>query len=479
MTPAKLLELGFSVIPIKDKKPLVAWKEYQTRRATADEVGGWERQFPGCQWGVVTGPVSNILVLDQDFKTPLGRPVPPTWKVETNRGFHYYFEWSPAYASLVTTKADLGPGLDVRGEGGYVVVHRPEPGFGVGRPKAAPAWLVQLLGGAAPAGQPRSVVQVADGIKEGNRNDSFASLAGGLRARGYKPDEIFALLRDKANAVGLSEEELRGVCNSVGRYPSRHAETEASSLSEFLQSEDKVEWICDGLIPKAAIGFVAGLPESGKTWGVIDLALSCASTMSTPWLAHFAVKPCRVLFIDQERHKSETQRRFRAVMAAKGLDASKLQLHVKSGSTIRLDLEPSFEAFKRLLKEIQPGLVIIDSWVTLLSKSDENDRSAVQMVLEHVKELRDEIGCTFIFIDHLNKTDWQDSADGRPPSVFRMVGSVAKPAAAEFVFTVRKQDAETSTYYHAKSTMASTHEPFTVAVRDLDEAHTKIAVEVI
>ena len=481
MIAADLLKLGFSIFPVRDKKPLVSWKEYQTRRATEDEVGVWERRFAGCQWGIATGPISGLLVLDQDYKTPLGRPMPPTWKTSTTRGYHYFLNWRPEYAELTTTDADIAPGLDVRGNGGYVVFHTPQPGFGLGRPKEAPAWLVSLLSGdKSPGGAPAPrIVEVAENIREGNRNNSFASLAGSLRARGFGPDEIFALLCDKATASGLPLEELRAVCGSVGRYTPRHPESEAASVADFLKDEEKVEWLVPSLIPKSSIGFVAGLPESLKTWGLMDLAISSSADSPTPWLGKFPTKHCRVLFLDQERHKSETQRRFKALIAGKGCSPSGLDLMVRCGSTTRLDLEQSYEAFKRQLDQLKPGLVIIDSWVTLLSRSDENDRSAVQLVLERVKELRTLFGCTFIFVDHENKSAFQDSNEGVAPSAFRMVGSIAKPAAAEFVFTVRKQDSETSTYYHTKSTMASTHEPFTVAVRDLDEAKTKIIVEAV
>ena len=43
-TALRYLGLGFSVIPVKarDKRPaLASWKEYQTRRATEEEVRGW------------------------------------------------------------------------------------------------------------------------------------------------------------------------------------------------------------------------------------------------------------------------------------------------------------------------------------------------------------------------------------------------------------------------------------------------------
>ena len=58
-----------------------------------------------------------------------------------------------------------------------------------------------------------------------------------------------------------------------------------------------------------------------------------------------------------------------------------------------------------------------------------------------------------------------------------MAGSIAIPAAAETVLTVRKQDSESSMVYHTKSTLSSTSAPFLVKVTDENEEKTKIRVE--
>jgi RecA-family ATPase len=173
-----------------------------------------------------------------------------------------------------------------------------------------------------------------------------------------------------------------------------------------------------------------------------------------------------VLFIDQERFKGETQRRFRAIMREKGIESRDIKdnLFIRCGTTTRLDLTPSYEAFRRELLEIKPDLVMIDSWASFQS-SDENNRQSVQVVLERIKALRTEIGCTVVFIDHENKLAFNDE---ELPSYTRMVGSIAKPAAAETIFTVRRFDSETVLVHHTKSTLASTVKSFSVKVTDTE-----------
>ncbi len=148
---------------------------------------------------------------------------------------------------------------------------------------------------------------------------------------------------------------------------------------------------------------------------------------------------------------------------------------MRCGTSTRLDLQHSYEAFRKEVSEIRPDIIIIDSFATFHTR-EENNRKDIQEVLERVKEIRTDFGCTFIFIHHENKLAFNKDGD-QEPSISQMAGSIAIPAACETVMTVRKQDSESSMVYHTKSTMAPTISPFLVKVTDENEEKTKIKVE--
>jgi hypothetical protein len=301
----------------------------------------------------------------------------------------------------------------------------------------------------------------------GNRDTTFARVVGKLHTGGLAPNAIRTLLLPHATRCGY--EELDKTIRSITRYSRETTEGEkcGEDVETFLQEGEPVKWICPGIIAKGTLGFVAGLPETLKTWLLADLAIECAQG-SGSWLGVFPVNAGKVLFIDQERFKGETQRRFRNLLSAKGLSANSLKgsLFIRCGTTTRLDLEASFRAFRSELLELRPDLVIVDSFATFHTRND-NDRQAIQPVLEAVKQLRTEIGCTFIFIDHESKAVFQDKELEEAPSAFRMVGSVGKAAAAEFVLTVRKYDDHTSTVWHTKSTLGPTVPCFNITIEDI------------
>ncbi len=487
-----------NVIPCEGKRPLIKWTELTERMATDEEKSAWEKAYPNSDTGIVCGPVSGVFVLDVDGPegeaSIAGKAVPKTWSVKTPHGRHHYFKWTEELANKVSTKAGVLPNVDVRGEGGFVAFYGWEtaPIIPLANP---PQWLIDAL---PQRGGPQAVVSVepvkSDGwltdqlanIKNGARNDGFTRVAGLLRAKGMTAQDIFVLLSPKAKEVNFPEWELRTLCNSVGRYPTNapainpEDEDTDTSLRSFMKVIIPPDYIVEPMIAKSKIGFFAGLPETGKTFMLIDLAIECARGNGM-WLGKFPVNGRRkVFFIDQERDSSETQRRFAALLAGKGLTLDDLEgwLDVRCGSTTRLDIKPSLDAFRRKLDKMRPDLVIIDSFATFHTK-EESNRMEIQSVLETVKGLRTEFGCGILFVHHETKMAHQYRKEGQAPSYLDMAGNVAIPAAAETVFNVLTEDANSSMAFHTKNTVGKKAAPFLVRITDLDDTKTKIRVEAL
>lgn len=476
----------FNIMAVKDKRPLAPWKELTERKQTDIEKRAViESGGPGTI-GIVTGPVSGIFVLDIDGpegeKSIEGKHIPKTWTVKTPHGTHYYFRWTPDLDSRVSTKAAVLTGVDVRGAGGYVVWYSwalsPERVVLA----SPPSWLVGLLSKKEAREVGTGMVAALAAVRPGARNQSFASIAGGLRARGYSAEEMYNLLESKAKEVDFPLSELRTVCQSMMRYaPTTNVvvteEKPGESIESFLAEQTPVKWICKPFIAEQSIGIVGGLPESRKSWILVDLAIECAKGGGL-WLNKFPVKGCKVLLIDQERSKAEVQRRLAAVIAGKGLRASDIAstLFVRSGTSTRIDLQQSFDALRREMSDIRPSLVLVDSFATFHTK-EESNRMEIQQVMERIKQLRNEFNCSIVLIHHATKQSYHNRKEGGEPSYIDLAGNVAIPAAAEMCLSVVKHDEESSFVYHTKSTQATKMAPFTVKVQDLEPDGSKISVE--
>jgi DNA polymerase-1 len=120
-------QLGFRVIPLKErsKEPLIAdWPN----KATTDEatIREWWDTWPKANIGIATGRYRDgyFCVLDFDPRNGGGwygeagpETLPPTWVVQTGGGGRHYYYKAPS--PLRCRK--LSEGVDLKGEGGYVV----------------------------------------------------------------------------------------------------------------------------------------------------------------------------------------------------------------------------------------------------------------------------------------------------------------------------------------------------------------------
>lgn len=129
----RLAQAGRSVLLLRPrtKQPGHAWRKWQKTRMTVGEIQEAFTKNHGANLGVVTGQISNLVVLDLDgdhdaalraLEEQVG-PLPTTTVVKTGRGRHLWFA-HPGVA--VPSKNGLLRGetyaVDVRAEGGLVVV---------------------------------------------------------------------------------------------------------------------------------------------------------------------------------------------------------------------------------------------------------------------------------------------------------------------------------------------------------------------
>lgn len=478
-----------NVMPVREKRPLISWKHLIDAAQSTDEKAAiLEHGAPG-NIGIVTGPVSRVFVLDIDGpkgeKSLEGKFIPRSWSVKTPKGRHVYFRWDSRLDGCITTNTGLLEGVDTRGYGGYVVFYgweQPPHTHALG---SAPKWLVDLL----PKKEAREIT-VQKGalsristVKEGTRNDDFFRMASSLRARGCKPDEIFAFLEPKAKEVAFPPEELRSICDRMVQYRQgtpliqTQVERPGESVESFLAEQVPINWICKPFIAEQSIGIVGGLPESRKSWILVDLAVEHARGGGL-WMGKFPVTGGRVLLIDQERSKGEVQRRLKAVIAGKGLDARDIgsTLFVRSGTTTRIDQQQSFDALRREVSDLRPTLILVDSFATFHTK-EESNRMEIQQVMERIKQIRNEFQCSIQLIHHATKQSYHSQKDGGEPSYIDLAGNVAIPAAAEMCLGIVKHDDESSFVHHTKSTQGVRMAPFLVKVKDLVPDGSKIVIE--
>ena len=220
---------GWSPIPIKErsKEPnLQELRPYLSRKATKEELEGWS--WTGV--GIVTGPVSGVLVLDADGPEgeaelrKYGHPVTPMARTPSG-GIHLYFKHPE---QRVRTGIRVAPGLDVKAAGGYVVAPSSVGPNGrayewIVSPREAeladpPEWLMALLDRERPKGP---APKAGERIPAGQRNDALTRLAGTMRRPGMSEAAILAALleeNERRCQPPLPRAEVEKIAASIARY---------------------------------------------------------------------------------------------------------------------------------------------------------------------------------------------------------------------------------------------------------------------
>lgn len=203
----------------------------------------WWRRWPWANVGVATGAASGVFVLDVDgtagreslaeLEEKHGKLPDTIEQITGSGGRHILFKYP---GQPIANKVCLAPGLDVRGDGGYIVA---PPSLHVSgrryewevssRPGAvplaeAPGWLLELLQPVGGQGMSRTTEGwrhlVAEGVEEGKRNTTIASLAGHLLRHYIDPyvtlDLLLAWNRQRCRPP-LPDEEVVTTINSVAK----------------------------------------------------------------------------------------------------------------------------------------------------------------------------------------------------------------------------------------------------------------------
>ncbi len=244
---------GWSVIPMRkrDKRSSIRWQDYQTVRASAQEVHDWFSRRPEQNVGIVTGAVSGLVVLDVDPRHGgegslkiLERkhgPLPRTAEAITGGGGRHLYFGHPG--GTVRNRVGIAPGIDLRGDGGCIVAppsvhpsgnrYQWAKGCEPGQVNLAPMphWLRRMVSTKAQrAGHTlvywRELLQ--DGVQEGERNNTIASITGHLLWHGVDPDVVLELMlcwNRLRCAPPLDDDEVMRTVQNITHVHERHEES--------------------------------------------------------------------------------------------------------------------------------------------------------------------------------------------------------------------------------------------------------------
>jgi hypothetical protein len=462
------------------KVPLVPWRKYQTELPSEQEViDWWSKRWPQANIGMATGSLSGVAVLDVDdlaarkqaFQSG-GLDSTPTVFTGKAGGTHFHLKW-PGYE--VKNFARKMPGLDFRGDGGYVLLppsrhelgaqYRWAEGTFPLAPSPLPRWLTDLFTGSTANDDPFEQEQrhepldlgaILDGIPAGERDDKLFRYACKLRGDNVPLAYAEVLVRQAARACrppfdeSLAAEKVRRVYREYAApvvldvpaapkagadpFPSEPEEAwqwPVYDAADFLQMAfPQVDWIVGGFIKEQAIVFDFGPPGAFKT--ILLAQLSVCIAMGLPFLGQYPVKRGKVLIVQEDTLEDDFQTYLRNIVRALGVDPEELRtwLHIAPPADMKLDRSERLAAFDAWMAEHTPALVAMDAFY-LFHDSDGMTAKDLNPILRSLKWLRRRHNNAFWMLDHDRKTGKEGNGEGNP--IDRMYGGRPKSAACDAI----------------------------------------------
>lgn len=442
-----------------------------SKDATRDlaQVEAWFQQWPEANVGIATGPISGIVVLDVDMAKgahssslifgDVDQTIFTTPKVRTGAGLHFYYRY-PAGIDIRNSASKLGPFIDVRGDGGYVVappsMHVSGKRYEFQNSHSELAdfpqdWIDKLIqahtpGPAGPSQNgaytytgpavspgsfvippPAPGVIMPDAINQGSRNQTLTSIAGSLRHRGLSEGAIYAALNIENQRVcvpPLGDDEIRHIAFSVGRYapaepidpasdpdaPPDHENTLRPYLfRDFMAQTFEEKEILGFHIGKRDIAIIQAATNAGKTTLLRNIGMCMAA--GRPFEPFYeAVRPIKIAYFDFENDAQDVQRDLREMFKvftpaeARELEQNYIVIPkgLMGGELFQFNTHEKWA--NELIEKNGVEFIIVDNVSAAYDLNDENSNAEVtKKVIKPLLKMAYTGNCAFLFAHHYGK----------------------------------------------------------------------------
>jgi hypothetical protein len=454
------------LFPLQKNSKRPAIKDWP-RLATADPgtLDKWFGDtFKGHNVAVATG--QGLMVLDVDTKNGRGGQesldlldamgLPPSYRVKTpSGGVHIYLKADEPISNSVDALEGF-PGIDVRGENGYVAA---PPSLIDGSPYElltpvnaladAPEWIVELCRRKrhkkADTDQPVVELDTDEAKRRATSylenhapqaisgeagNDTTFKVAARLRDYGLSEPIALELLADHWNSLNeppWDYEDLERIVGNAFRYasaewggasglrdfepyeilePVKKERGKAISLAEASERAYtvKVDYLIEDIINRNSMNIVYGPSGSGKSFLALDLAFHIAAGL--PWNGH-ETKKGTVFYLATEGGVG-IYKRCAALMKHYNIEGP-IPLYIWNSPVDLLrskkDCQAVIEEARRVEKETGEPLqfLIIDTVARAMAGGDENSSTDMGTFVKHVDHIQEATACAVGLIHHTGK----------------------------------------------------------------------------
>ena len=429
-------DAGLRVHPLRANTKIAIIKDWPTLATTDIEtIKKWWTTYPNANIGIATGNGGPVVV-DVDGEEGAANEekleLPWTHCVRTPHGHHLYFKTDQPVRN---SAKKLAPGIDVRGDGGYVVgagsvIDGVEYTSDDNLPWAAvdASLLTPASNGSAP---PAEAPPSGEPIPVGKQNDTLFRMACRWRQRGWNYEGILAGLQEVplepcptrepwtlADFEGLArracefepgEVPVEFLHNPASRPLGDKSAPKPSSIrlvAATTVKPERVDWAYEGRIPLGMITLLVGQGEAGKSLLTHRLAAGY-SRGKVP--GRFFGTPVHVAIASAEDSRASVIVP-RLLAAGADLDYIHFIEELDSeGEPDDIALDGQVAVLEATLKAASVRVLIADTVVAHIPTAhDTYKEQHVRRVLKPLAHMAERLDLAVIGVMHLNRRETRD-----------------------------------------------------------------------
>ena len=358
-------ERGWAVFPVSKEKHPLTENGFKDASTDPNVIKEWFTHFSGANIGIATGQMSGgLVIIDVDIDEDAGKYgneslddwcnengccFSETLTATTGRGGkHYYFQSSEPFGCKVGALKNV----DIRGDGGYVVVPPSKHKNGcyykwddedaeivsVQKDSDVEYFLHESFKN---QNGTTDSFEIPEEVGAGGRNDTLFKVASSYQARGFTDEEIIEAVKgyNLANCKPpLPDREVNTILKSVlGRFKKgKKKETAAPATEDAPKEEPKAKTkrklkkgkdLMDKDIPEPIVYVGVGRedpllvegtcilsakPKLGKSWFVLGLCLALCKGED---FLGYKTRQCSCLYLDLETSEALQKKRLKKAVA--------------------------------------------------------------------------------------------------------------------------------------------------------------------
>ncbi len=200
-------------------------------------------------------------------------------------------------------------------------------------------------------------------------------------------------------------------------------------------------WLIEDLWLAGGVGLLGGQAKVCKTYLAAELAVAVAT--GQPALGRYPTHlPGPVLFYGAEDSLPALRNRFDGLATSRGYDVQKLSVYLIDVPVLRLDSGEDLRRLRAAIDQCRPRLLVLDPFVRLVGRIDENSSSDVSAVLGSLRAIQRDCEVAILLVHHARK-----SPAANPNQAFRGSSDFAAWSDSN-LFLTRKGDNLTLSVEH-------------------------------